>query len=259
MIPDPNIYKQDAGQISNDLLPVKKRLPIHLAWLKALLSACQWDHDLIFKYYADGYVGLLPVWTSGNPYVYLDRVIHIDGAVYELENTAGLASSTLAPNIDTDNWIKILDSFIGARERARYTGQKLMLEYALNRRFFVASYSVTEWEIQWISGVPVPQSAPPFSQIYIKSANNVQTNFWLSNGGAGSLTSYMSDSGSFQGNFLGNGYNTYSPFQFTIYVPTALYAQIQSYQPPGVTAEQAIRSVADPLLPAGSFYEITQY
>lgn len=239
------------GQTSNDLLPVKKRTPKHLAWLRALLSAVQWDHNLIFRDYANGVSA--PNWTSGNNYSYLDRIIYVDGAVYELQNMDGLTPSTEAPNISND-WIKILDSFIGARERARYNSQKLMLEYLLNRRFQVGTFSQVEWEIKWISGVPVPQSAPPYQQIYIKVTNNSLTDFWLSNGNG--LVSYMGNSQSF---FLGNAYAQFNPINFAIYVPTALYAHIGTYQLSGVTAEAAIRSVVDNYNPAGGIYQIITY
>lgn len=225
------------------------------------MSSIQWDHDLIFKYFADGYVGTIPPWTSGlsGGYIYLDRVNYIDGGVYEMINVNNLLVSTVPPNVDTDNWIKVLDSFIGARERSRYNGQKLMLEYMLNRRFQVATYSIIEWEIQWIAGVPTPQPSPPYQQIYIKQTVNSQSNFWLSNGGAGSLTSYMAAASTNQNYYLGNAYSAYTAIQFTIFVPTAVYASIQAYQLPGVTADQAIVAVIDQYVQAGSIYVITQY
>lgn len=255
MIPNPNIYVQDEGDISHDLLPVKKRTKIHLAWLKELLSSAQWLHDLMFNDYTDG--SLAPNWVSGSNYVYLDRVVFIDGAVYELQNTAGLTPSTITPNVDTANWNKVLDSFIGARERARYTGQKLMLEYILNRRFQVASFSLIEWEVKWIAGAPVVQSAPPYTQIYIKAINNPTNNFWLSNGSG--LVSYMSNTSTAQRNYLGNAYSAFNPVQYNIYVPIALYTAIGAYQPAGVTADTAIRAVVDAHAACGSIYTISTY
>lgn len=254
MIPNPNIYNQDQAIISNNLLPVKKRTSTHLAWLKNLLSANQWLTDLIFKNYTDG--SSYPQWASGT-YAYLDRVTYIDGAVYELQTLAGLTSS-VPPNEDPDNWLIILSSFIGIREEARYTGQKLMLEYALNRRYQITPFSLIEWEIIWIAGIPTPQTVPPYTQIYITKSNNSITDFWLSNGSG--LISYM-NAGSGPGslNYLGNSYPVYSPIQFTIWVPSAVYSSIGAIQPAGVTADQAIRSFADKYVHAGSVYTIITY
>lgn len=253
MIPNPNIYLQDEGQISHDLLPVKKRMATHLAWLESLLSSNQWLADLLFIQYADG--ATYANWVASTPYAYLDRVTYVDGAVYELQKTSGLTSST-PPNVDA-NWIKVLDSFVGVRERARYNGQKLMMEYLLNRRFQVGAFSLTEWEVIWTGGAPVTQSAPPYTQIYIKGTNNSTTNFWLSDGDG--LTSYMNAQGPGSLNYLGNSYAAYTTIQFTIYVPSALYATIGANQPPTVTADQAIRAVVDQYVYAGAIYQITQY
>lgn len=254
MIPDPNIYAQDEGTISNNLLPVKKRKKIHLAWLKNLLSPAQWLTDLTFQNYADG--SNYPQWVAGT-YAYLNRVTYIDGAIYELQMLAGLTTS-IPPNQDPGNWLRVLESFIGIREQARYTGQKLMLEYALNRRYQISPFSLIEWEVIWISGTPTPQAAPPYTQIYITEANNSTTNFWLSNGSG--LISYM-NAGSGPGslNYLGNSYPIYSAIEFTIWVPIAVYTNIGSIQPPGVNADQAIRSVADKYIHAGAVYEIITY
>ncbi|HWY10587.1 MAG TPA: hypothetical protein VN026_04630 [Bacteroidia bacterium] len=255
MIPNPNIYTQDESIISNDLLPVKKRTPIHKAWLKQLLSPLQWLTNLIFVDFAGG--SNAPNWVFFSSYAYLDRVCYTNGSVYELQALGGEAFSIIAPNINP-SWIKILDTFIGVRERARYNGQKLMLELILNRRFKVALYSQIEWEIIWIAGVPVTQAAPPYSQIYItKTANNL-SGFWLSNGNG--LTSYMSNgSVGAQMNFLGNTYAAVNVIQYTIHVPIALYTTIGTYQLAGVTADMAIRSIVDKYTPAGSIYTIITY
>lgn len=256
MIPDPIIYEQYEGQISHDLLPIKRRKPKFLAWFLSILSPLQWCHDLIFNDYANGVTE--PLWVSGTAYVYLDRVIYIDNAVYELQNTAGI-TSVVTPNLDTDNWIKVLDSFIGVRERARYTSNKLLLEYALNRYFMVSPFSAIEWGVTWSGGVPTAQTAPPDAQIYISNTRNSISNFWLSNGAPTSLTSFMSNGA--QRFFLGNSYAAYSIFTFTIFIPTAVYAQIQANQVigSGITAEQVIRSFADKFVQGGKLYQVIQY
>ena len=257
MIPNPLIYNQNEGQISNDLLPIHRRKPKFLAWFLTLLKPLQWEHDLIFNDYANG--SSAPLWVVSTPYTYGQRVIYIDNAVYELINVAGLTSAT-PPNLDTANWTKVLDIFIGVRERARYNSQKLLLEYALNRYFMVTPFSHIEWSVTWSGGVPTAHTAPPYTQIYIANKPHTISNFWLSRFGTGSLISYMNRNSHFQRYYLGRVYAPYSAISFTIYVPTAIYAIIQANQVvAGVTAEQVIRAFADNYVQAGKIYEVVQY
>ena len=257
MIPNPLIYNQDEGQISNDLLPIHRRKPKFLAWFLTLLKPLQWEHDLIFNDYANGVS--YPLWVTSTAYTYGTRRQYIDNAVYELQNVAGLTSS-VPPNLDTVNWTKILDVFIGVRERARYNGTKLLLEYALNRYFMVTPFSHIEWGVTWAGGIPTAQTTPPYTQIYISNTYHAISNFWLSNGSPGSLTSFMNNLSIFQQYFLGNAYAVYNPSSFTIFVPTAVYAQIQANQVvSGVTAESVIRAFADNYVQAGKLYTIVTY
>jgi len=178
--------------------------------------------------------------------------------VYESQSITPFVS-TITPNLDTTNWVKICDSFIGIREQIRYNFQKLSLEYALNRYFQVSPFSVIEWSVTFSGGVPTTHLTPPYTQIYIKGTGNVLSNFWLSNGGIGALTSYMPNSSNYSHYYLGNSYSTYNAYQFTVYVPSALYTTIGNNQPLGVSADDAIRSVVDKYTLAGSNYNITTY
>ena len=268
MIPNPNIYNQSEAQIVTDLSPVSRRQPKWLAWLTALLSPVQWEHDLIFNNYADG--STYPDWVSGNNYSYLDRIIFTDNSVYELQNIAGLTSDTITPPADPTNWLKVADSFIGMREQMNYNFQKLKLEMALNRYFRVSPYSLIEWAVTFSGTVPTTHAAPPYTQIYIVPTRNTLTNFWLSNGGIGSLTSYMPRSSNYSRFYLGNAYSAYSVYQFTVYVPTAVYSTIGANQPPGATSPDitdpsplsaggAIRGVINKYALAGSVFQIVLY
>lgn len=234
MIPNPAIYDQNEGEIARNLLPINKRQPIWISWLTALNSAVQYDHDLLFNTYADG--SNYTDWLSGTTYNYGDRVRYDDNAVYEMVGNSGYVS-TIAPNLDTDYWFKVADTFIGVRERARYTGQKLMMEYALNRWFRTT----------------FRQPSVGVSDIYIVNAGNIQTNFWLSNGNG--LVSYMSNSNAFQRFYLGNSY-TFDPFDFTIYIPVAVYVALN---PTPANREGIVRAQADKYCQAGKRYKISTY
>ena len=234
-----SIYTQTYSLIWKLLSPPSKRAVIWLAWGKSLLSPMQWLRDLIFDDYADG--SAAADWVSADPYSYGDRVRYLNSSVYELITEAGITGITTTPDVDTTNWIKVLDIWIGARERAVYNSQKLLLEYVLNKYFRVA--------------------ANPAPQIYIDNNQNINTNFWLSNGDADSLTSFMAKTSQRQMFYLGTGYSTYNPNSFTIFVPVADYAIITAQIPPGSpsTADDVIRSIADKYVQAAKIYNIQTY
>jgi hypothetical protein len=267
MIPNPEIYYQTESQVANDLLPVQRRKPVFKSWLTALLSSIQWCRDVIFNNFADG--SSYDNWTSGNTYAYLERVIYIDNGVYECQKTTGL-TSFVPPNIDTDNWLKIADSFIGIREQMHYTFQKLWLEYALNRIYQVAPFSTIDWGVTFSGITPTAHTTPPYTQIYISKTPVLLTNFWLSNGGVEALTSFMPTNSIYSHYYLGNAYAAYSTYQFTIHVPSAVYTQIADNTPTSVPttdptdpapqrAGSAIRAFVNRYAQAGSIYKIVTY
>ena len=156
------------------------------------------------------------------------------------------------------------------REQMNYNFQKLKLEMALNRYFRVSPYSLIEWAVTFTGSVPTTHTAPPYTQIYIVPTRNSLTNFWLSNGGIGALTSYMPNSSLYSRSYLGNAYSTYSVYQFTIHVPSAVYAAIGANQPNGATSPNiydpsplsaggAIRGVVNKYALASSVFNIVTY
>ena len=246
MIPLISIYQQNYGQTYNDNVPVQYRKPKFLAWGTWLFTALQWLHDLLFSGgYSDG--STAPNWVSGSNYAYGAQVIDVDYKVYSCINTAGLTGDTVNPHLDPANWFKVLDSFIGVRERAYYTGQKIMMEYLLNRYFQVG-----------VTTLPF-QGASHTGQIYITKNTTNYSQFWLSNNGGQPLTSYLSNTSASQKNFLGNGYSTYQPYNFTVNVPSAIFTAIGNNQPPGVTATQAISAIVSKYCQANLIFNIVTY
>lgn len=251
MITPPSIYTDNEAQLAQDLMPPFRRLPKFLAWFTALLTPQQWLNDLVFTGYYGGSAAV--AWVTSTTYNYGDRVKYVDYSVYESVTETAFVS-TIAPPSDiynsetgTGNWIKVLDTFVGVGERVLYTGQKSMLEYILNYYFQVGTIS-----IPWVSST----SPSHVNQIYIGSGTR-NTAFWLSNGGPGSLTSYMANNSLFQQYFLGNANVLGS--NFTIYVPAAVDAAITANQVAGVTAEDVIRSIADKYVQAGKLYDYATY
>lgn len=241
----PSIYSQSEAQIANDLLPPLRRFTKFKTWLTVLLSPIQWLHDLIFTDYYAGSSAVL--WVTGTNYVYGDRVKDTDYKIYELMTVAGLTPSTVAPHFDPTNWVQVLDTFVGVGERIKYTGQRIILEYVLNKYFSVGSTA-----LPWINGTNPSHS----TQIFI-TEGTIFTGFWLTNTN-NILTGYMSNANSAQKFFMANS-PTFNPNTFIIHVPTAVDAAITANQVSGVTAEDVIRSVADKYVQAGKLYSYVTY
>lgn len=243
MVTIPTIYNQNEAQITENLLPTQKRKPVWLAWMTTIANPIQWLHDLSLRDYYAG--SAASTWVSGTAYAYAARVVYFDGAVYELQNTSGLTSTTPPPQ-DTTNWLKVLDTWIGVAERVKYTGQKVMLEYLINKYFSVISPSI-------VPTLPFT-GASHTTQIYIVNNSN-RLGFYMGNG-ASPFQAYMGNGSSVFQSYLGNSYRTDS---FTVYVPVAVDAAIAAKQVSGISAESVVRSILDNYVQAGKLYNYLTY
>lgn len=122
-----SIYDQDFEQIGEQLSPPDKRLPKFLAWIFSLMSPMQWNTDLFFIDYRLGSSAAL--YSGATAYALGDRVKY-NNKIYECI----LATTGNLPTAET-YWILILNDFRGATERVYYNGQKLSLEWILNKWF----------------------------------------------------------------------------------------------------------------------------
>ena len=127
-----SIYDIAFDQKTIDLLPPKKRTPVTLAYLKVFGDKLQYLHGIIFTDYADG--NSLLAWNPVSAYAQGTRVYHTDNKVYEALVAIPLGPNPM-PTLQPDKWVRITNDYRGVRERMHYTGQKLTLEYALNRFF----------------------------------------------------------------------------------------------------------------------------
>jgi hypothetical protein len=243
MVTIPTIYNQNEQNIATNLLPLQRRKPVFIAWLASVMNPIQW-FQTYFNYYYGGFNG--NTWVTGNTYSYGDVVVYYDGCVYEMINTSGLTSTTPPPQ-DTSNWYKMLDTFVGVKERVKYTGQLVVLEYLINRYFSVISPSIAPT-------LPFT-GASHTTQIYISNNGSSVFQFYMGNG-SNTFQAYMGDGSSNFQYYLGDSYNTNS---FTVYVPVAVDAAITSYQASGVTAEDVVRSVLDKYVQAGKVYNYLTY
>lgn len=121
-----SIYDLDYTIAGPQLLPPDKRRTKMMAWIKALLKPLQYLHDIMFISYKQGSTD--PQYAGGT-YNKGDRVVYFF-SVYE-----SLIGTNAALPTDQTKWVKIQENFIGVDERVKYNGQKIVLEYALNKWF----------------------------------------------------------------------------------------------------------------------------
>lgn len=225
------IYDIDFNLQAENLLPPDKRKPKLIGFLKSLVVAVQILRDWFFNYYADGFSG--DFWAGGSGYSFGEQVIGPDNAVYELINPLGITGVFTPPGLDTTNWTKIQDIYIGIRERMRYNSRKIVLEFVLNK---------------WFRVDPLPAD-----QIYIQNNNIYGTAFLMGNSGPTSST--MANTSGAQQYFLGNAYS-YGLYGFTIFVPTAIF---DALDPDPTNAENIIRTIANKYVIAGMLYNVVTY
>jgi len=222
-----DIYSIDTAQMSSDLLPSSKRTTENKSLIKSLLSAFSRLHNAFYYYlYGAEPAGL---W-GGGPYNKYDIVYTVDGNVWEsLED-----SNTDEPGKST-KWKKILPLFWGVNEGQNFSGNRLELEYALNKI---------------LGGTYVD---PPFtSDIYIDPEIAETPTFLV--GEEEPESSAVGSEGSTE--WITAEGTDYSAVRFTIMVPTALYTTL------GSTAderEKCVRQFADRYVLNGIEYAVNDY
>ncbi len=212
----------------NLLLPPDKRGNIMVAWLTALVSPIQWLRDLIFDSYVAG--TSYPDWNNTTAYPYGARLRYIDGSVYECiqATTAGILPT------DTNYWYKVLNTWIGLNERMKYTAQKIMFEYALNKYFRV---------------LPTDPN-----QIYI--TNNVIKSPTFVLGQTALTSSSLAQTTLYEATFLSQTFIAGAQYSFTIFVPIAVYNALASNDG---NRQAIIRGFADTINTYGILYNIQSY
>jgi len=240
----PQIYTQDYSKVVYDLLPPPRRQSVMLAWLDVLMTPIQWLRDLIFGDYYDG--STASDWAAG-AYTTEDRVIYLDGKVYEALNTF---TSVDAPNIDTTNWIPVLDTFVGLGERVKYTGQLIYLEYILNKHFRVSPYALP------FTG------ADQVTQIYIVKQTTYNNISWMAQSSSNEPNMYMANNSQFSDSWMPTTPATIQICSFIVSVPNdvkvAIEANLALLQTSD-TFETVIRTVVDKYVRAGKEYQVNYY
>jgi hypothetical protein len=228
-----SVYDFNYQFLREAFLPSAKRKDINRGIVDTMLRPVQWLRDLFFDVYVDGFTG--PRWLSSSTYSTGNRVRYTDFAVYEAIQAVPAAT---APT-NTVYWKKIQEVWIGLRERSKYHGGKLTLEYALNRWFD------TQFRQPDDAFTPTP------SDIYI-TTNVLNNNVFVvynSNTEASLSVNTNPDA------FVLNDYSFVQP-SFTINVPLAVFNALASNDG---DRERIIRQVADKYVIAGVLYAVTTY
>jgi len=174
-----------------ELLPVDKRQAINVRWLQSLISPIQYLRD---KYLGDYKTGSpYAQWVAGT-YAKGARVIYKQ-IVYE----SLIDNNTDQPPLSS--WSVYLPSFLGVDSRVLFNGQKLVLEYALNQRFF--------------SNFRQP---PAVSDIYITNLPSSLVGFNIGETIGSDVGQTMSSS------TIGYSYPFIQVNNFQINIPTSIYA-----------------------------------
>jgi len=208
-------------QLWYQLYPPMLRLSKHLSWAATLLKPIQWLKDVIFNDYADGVTS--PLYDNSTLYNIGNRVYYIDRAEYECISTV-----VGFPPTNPTYWKKVIDNYIGVRERVKYNSRKLTYEWALNRWFMC-------------------------SGIYIENHDIEFDGFMLGSNSTTSTTLSYNSNQLFYPNYLSYASYVGVP-DYTIWVPTLVYAG-----PLINLDDNFVRTIADLYNLAGMQYDIKTY
>ena len=224
----PTIYDIDFSKFTPRMLPPDKRFTKTVAWVNVLLSPVQYLRDLWFGSYRTG--STAPTWVNTDPYPKYALVKYSNKVIYE-----SLADNNTAVPTDATYWRVAQQNFIGLSERVLYNGQKLVLEYAMNKWF----------------GTTFRQP-PNVSDIYI-TRNAVPVSVFRS-GGLEDISSVTYTNTS--SDFVVNAYTLVPDANFTIHCPLATYNALASTD---AQRDKIFRAFVDLYLPSGITYSITTY
>lgn len=228
------IYDYDNQIVGEQLTPPVLRTPKQLAWINTLTAGVQNLWSLIFEDYRLG--SSYSDYNGATTYNFGDRVIWDDKCIYEATYTNSLGvpeSFSGTPPSVTLMWTKVNAIFIGSDERVKYSAQKLVFEYALNKFFRVA--------------------ASPADQIYIQN-NFIDVGDVFVMDDLSTESSVMPLNSVDQEDYL-DYTATYASgvYDYTIFVPIADYTAL------GASADAIIRTFADKYNLAGMRYDIQTY
>lgn len=231
-----SIYDFTTSIFGEQFLPPYKRLSRYKSWVEVLLTPIQWLQRVMFDTYAKG--EYLEVYDSGSTYLFNDVVQWVDYRLYKALQNVPIST----PCSNTTYWILVSEDNVGLRQRAGATGQKLSLEFILNKHYNTVF-------TQPIIGI---------SAIYIASLP-VDTNYFVA-GIDGTQSSYAAISGQNAEQFVGESYN-YDTESLAIYVPNVTLDAISLglESSPYPNAQKTVLTYANQFIFAGIITKVVGY
>lgn len=219
------MYSIDYNQKVIETLTPDKRQPKTTAYLQQLAKEVSVNHNQLFSIYKQ--YNLSSTWEAGS--YPINSVVRYGKSIYAaVENTTDEPSYSNA-------WIMVSPNFMGNDFRLAITGEKLVLEYALNLWFNTAF-----------------RQLPALSDIYLKTNTIADSVFFVGHSEFESSKIYLNISSE----FIINDYSFTDQYNLTIFVPIAVFNAL------GTTNEirtSIIRSFADLYISAGITYNILTY
>lgn len=202
-------------QLANSILPPEKRSTTIKAFINAMLSPLQWLSNAFDLYLNDANIA---DYVAGT-YNYLDEVRYNHKIYVSL-----VANNTSLPT-DTNSWYCYQVNWVGVNDRKNIYGNKLVLEYAINKYF----------------GLQLPVD-PTNGDIYI--VNNQSSNTFVV-----ALTEpYSSTVGlTTSDDLVGESSVSFFSYMMTVYAPN------------GIISELEIRSFIDKYLSFSITYNVIFY
>lgn len=216
-------------------MPLQYVLPKFMAFMHSLAAPLVRLIQL-FNWYA--YSATIGNYDATYSYNLGDKVKTFSG-VYESTVASNLGNNVYDPNY----WVKVLECPVGVLEQARYSANRIVYEYAMNR-YLGGIFR------QYVGADYVPQS-----DVYIVTGTPVFTTFVV---GINELDSSAVGINSSMNNDVTDVevYTIQSTYTYTIYIPTALFASLDANP---INAEKIVRSFADRINPVGETYTIQTY
>ena len=222
-----SIYDVDYSDLGKQLKPPDKRFAKNLSWMKSLLAPLAYLHELFFTSYKVG--SQAPQYAAG-AYNRKDRVVYFQ-SVYE----SLVSNNTDLPTAET-SWKRIQENFIGIDERVKYNGQRIILEYALNKWF------ATQFR----------QPGGALSDIYL-TVNQIPSTSFIVGALADRSSVVFSHVSS---DYVFNTLNINTLTNLTINMPIAVFDALGNDD---IERESIVRSFVNKYITAGITYNISTY
>lgn len=232
-----NIYRVNENLLGEQLLPPDKRLNIFSNYLNSLLIPAQYLNNLnaIFR------EGSLPSLYS-NVTTYSNGSIVLGWFNFTRAIFLSLINNNLnKPLTDTTSWLLIVDNFIGVNERLLYNGNKLVLEWALNKYFGT-----------------IFRQPPNIPDIYINDNDANYKNFFIANNFYIAGEIFNDESRGYIINQLSPVVAASEGLNFSIYFPLSLYITLPGWTGPG-SVDGYITNFVNNYISAGLTYNIITY